>query len=219
MVTETEQKHLIEQFTEIYAWSGRLEFHDRDTVSVHAEDDQAGSVSLRRDAAELSFKFRKVDGNFNLRENWITSLQGAPDWIGGDLNVIHCPTLVDWGNTLEVVQGELWVMQAGFRSFKGGPRSVGTRMIIRETVIKSLEGFPEKIGSQLELPYTKDLPLLKTLAAEEIWLTPWDNSREAGDMAYTVQRILNKYAGMGKAGAFDCRRELRAAGFEENARW
>lgn len=219
MVTETEQKHLIEQFTEIYAWSGRLEFHDRDTVSVHAEDDQAGSVSLRRATTELGFKFRKVDGNFTLRDSNIMTIQGAPSWIGGDLNVMSCPKLVDWGNTLDVVQGELWIMQAGFRSFKGGPRTVGTRLIVRETPIESLEGFPEKIGANMELPYTKDLPLLRTLAAEEIWLTPWDNSREAGDMVHKVQQILNKYAGMGKAGAFDCRRELRAAGFEENARW
>jgi len=92
-------------------------------------------------------------------------------------------------------------------------------MIIRETVIKSLEGFPEKIGTQLELPYTKNLPLLRTLVAEEILLVPWDNSQESADMAYKVEQILNKYAGQGKMAIFDCQKDLEDAGFEENARW
>jgi hypothetical protein len=54
------------------------------------------------------------------------------------------------------------------------------------------------------------------LVAKEVGFS---NTGDTFEKAYQVAKILNKYAGKGKKGLFDCQKDLEDAGFEGNARW
>jgi hypothetical protein len=86
--------------------------------------------------------------------------------------------------------------------------------------LKSLEGFPTKIGNATWITYSEKLPLLRTLAATFVFLELGDSQDpEYGNKLNQVQKILAQYQGKGKRAMFDCQKALEDAGFEENARW
>ncbi len=107
------------------------------------------------------------------------------------------------------VMSDLDLRENQLTNLKGGPKHVGGNLFITRNPLVSLEGFPEVVEGQVRLTWHENLPLLRTLVSSNI-------------VVYGKPRvgvILNKYAGQGKAGAFDCRQELKKAGFEGNARW
>lgn len=91
----------------------------------------------------------------------------------------------------------------------GAPETVGEDLELYRNPLENLNGFPREVGGKVKLIWAKNLPLLRTLVAKEIILHGQPR----------VDAILNKYAGQGRGGAIDCKRELVAAGFEGNARW
>ncbi len=179
----------------------------------------------------LRFAPKYVEGDYNCGSNpHLQSLQGVPEHISGTFSCSHS-NLTSLAGAPKVVDEDFWCDHNKLTSLEGGPSEVygsfyctgnllTTLQHAPQTVTKtfgciknklqSLEGLPPKLKT-VELDWWPFTPLLRTLVADEIrwWTYPPDE----------VVDILNKYKGQGRAGAFDCRRELRAAGFEENARW
>ncbi len=104
-------------------------------------------------------------------------------------------------------------------SLKGSPKTVGEDFWCREDPkLNTLEGLPENIGGMVILTWKPTLPLLRCLVAKRgaIFLSSPKYPRH---MVEPVTKIFSWFKGQGRAGAFDCRRDLRAAGYEGNARW
>ncbi len=108
------------------------------------------------------------------------------------------------------VESDLFLQDNQLTNLVGGPTHVGDDLNLFDNPLETLEGFPEFVGGTLYLNWNDTLPLLRTLVVQK-------NIMVYGKVQ--VAEILNRYRGQGRAGAFDCRRELRAAGFEKNARW
>jgi len=100
--------------------------------------------------------------------------------------------------------------QNNLSTLVGGPQRVGAYYNVLKNPLVNLDGLATSIGDAFSFSYTPTLPLLRTLAAKRIWPNP--------DQV-ELEKILEKYAGQGRAGAIDCKRALVAAGFEGNARW
>lgn len=173
---------------------------------------------------------------FNAVDKQLTTLEGSPQYVHREFDVDSNPLGKNglrggpqqvegnyWCNScsLETLEGAPKSVGDGFycsnnklQNLLGAPESVGDAFFCVDNPLKTLEGLPKIIPGELRLTYDSNLPLLRTLIAH---MVTFDNYYE--NPAATVQKILAKYAGEGKAAAIDCKRELVAAGFEGNARW
>lgn len=131
-------------------------------------------------------RFGKVTGYFLARGMGLTTLEGMPYHVGGTLNVAY--------NKLT--------------DLKGGPTHVGDVYQVSGNDLKSLEGFPEHV-KHFAFSYNDQLPLLRTLVAEQIWMR--DHK--------IIEDIFQKHAGKGKAAALNFALDLKKAGYAGNARW
>ena len=168
-----------------------------DTDSLRFEVNDDGTISgegLIHTSAKLPRKlpvrFKTFTGSMWLMQTGLDTLEGLPEYLDGDLRVR--------GNQLS--------------DLKGAPKIITGIFNIIDNPLESLEGFPNSVTTVI-LDDDPKLPMLRLLNASEITI------KGSRDPDYRVQEILNKYAGQGRAGAIDCKRELVAAGFEGNARW
>ncbi len=170
-------------------WSYGIRFakiNDDETVDVD------GDVSLFRSSYshineldyirldKIPFKFGKVTGNFDIRGNNITSLEGSPYYVGGNFkcsnnklknlkgspNVV-CGNFICDDSELESLDGAPNEIGGGFycsdnklNSLEGSPREVGGNFICYNTEIYSLKGMPLEIGKNF---MCSDNPNLKEL--------------------------------------------------------
>ena len=151
-----------------------------------------GNVTLHQmfKHERLPVSFDKVEGDFKCWQNTLKTLEGAPKSVGGDF----------------------WCFNNQLTSLEHAPKSVsGGFVCSNNSQLTTLEGMPTKLGS-LRLTYTPTLPLLRSLYANHVEFYP----RLEND---SLQKILNRYAGQGEAGAFACGAELASAGYKENAKW
>ena len=162
---------------------------------------------------ELPVDFESVGGTLMLANNKLTTLKGCPPHVGYsfecDQNQL---TTLEYGPV--TVGSGYNCSRNELRNLLHAPTHVPGILNCCLNPLESLEGFPETVGKAVYISYSPDLPLLRTLVAQSIIFWP-----TVATQGIAVRKILNKYAGQGRAGAFDCRRELRAAGFEGNARW
>ncbi len=140
--------------------------------------------------------------------------------ISGDLGVSGS-MFSSWENCPPEVGGNLWAQNTHISSLEGMPQKIGANVSLENTRITSLVGLTTEIGGWIEIDYSPTMPLLRLLAAKSgaILRTAEGTSAEISKMRDTAERLILKYAGQGREGAFDCRREMRAAGLEENAKW
>lgn len=138
---------------------------------------------------QLPIQFDVVHGKFYIPNAGLTTLQGSPDQVKGSF-AAH-------GNKLTTLaHGPTWVDQ---------------EYQIYDNPLKDLVGFPTHVGADCFITYRKQLPLLRLLAVQgelHLFKAP-----------VIVQKIMNKYAGKGKAHMLNCALELKQAGFVENAAW
>ncbi len=175
-----------------------------------------------------------VQENFYCSDNQLESLEGGPGVVGEQY---HC-----YNNQLTSLLGSPRKLARIFncsnnslRTLEGAPMSVedflcfdnrlqnlrglpgeitGKLDVSYNSFLSSLEGLDTQTPEEISLSWNPSMPLLRVLLAKKISFWPEPLSR-----GKKLLEILNQYMGQGRAGAFDCRRELRAAGFEENARW
>ena len=79
----------------------------------------------------MQYSPKVVNGGFNCSNTSISSLEGAPEKVGGSFNCGDCESLV---------------------SFKGAPKEVGKHFDFCGSLhIKKIDGFPKKIHGDLYL--------------------------------------------------------------------
>ena len=168
-----------------------------DTDSVRFEVNDDGTISgegLIHTSAKLPGKlpvrFKTFTGSMWLMQTGLRTLEGMPEYLDGDLRVR--------GNQLS--------------DLKGAPKIITGIFNIMENPLESLEGFPSSVTTII-LDDDLKLPMLRLLNATEIHI------KGSRDPNYTVQKILEKYAGQGRRARFNAQKELEDAGFSENARW
>jgi hypothetical protein len=129
----------------------------RDSISLDSENrvDIFGDIMLhrlfgRRSHKTLPLVFGKITGNFQAVDLGLTTLEGAPYWVGEAFAVSN--------NNLTTLTG--------------GPEYVGTYYFVTKNPLENLDGLASHIGNGVEFDYTPTLPLLRTLVAKKIWPTP-----------------------------------------------
>jgi len=153
-----------------------------------------------------------VGGSFRCEGNELTTLEGAPDHVGGRFK---CSTnkLVSLKGGPKIVGGTFDCEGNRLTDLVGAPEHVGQDFACPRNPLQGLQGTPDQIHGQMKLTYTPDLHVLRTLvAAEGCFMF------DAPDL---VPQILNdpKFKGKGKAAAIACAAALTRAGFRVNARW
>ena len=211
--------NLTAKFEQSFSYQGELRFNG-ERVNVIESDISFGNVGVLPHVKRLGWDFEFVAGTFAAQGCELESLEGAPPYIGNELYIRNCKHLVTLGTSLDFVGGDMNIAGTALTSLKGGPKTVNGKVILFENPnLVSLEGFPERGVDRVEVDYSPTLPLLRLLVAKNIWLiTP--QIKDAGKWPIEkVEKILDKYAGRGREGAWDCKRELQQAGFGGNARW
>lgn len=141
---------------------------------------------------KLPVEFEKVNFTMQIQKRGLRSLEGCPTSVSQHFNCSE--------NRLT--------------NLIGGPKAVGRDYLAYKNPLESLDGLATEIGGMLMLTYSPTLPLLRALVAKEILFDKWRYT----DVTPPTE-ILKRYAGQGRAGAIECKRELVAAGYEGNARW
>jgi len=155
-----------------------------------------------------------VEGKFKCNGNKLISLEGGPTTVFGAYICDQNP-LQTLKGAPEHIRGEFFIQDTQISNFIGGPKKVdGILIAIRCPNIRSLEGFPVE-ASHVGLDWREDIPLLRTLVANNVSLA----SIEFPNKAAEVMNLMRPYMGQGRAGAIDCKRALVAAGYSGNARW
>ena len=101
---------------------------------------------------KLPFKFGRVDKNFIcMKCTSLTSLEGAPQKVGGDFDCRMCTSLASLEGTPQEVGGTFSCYKCtSLTSLKGAPQEVGGNFYCSEcTSLTSLEGVPKKIGGKI----------------------------------------------------------------------
>ena len=167
------------------------------TGEISIDDDLRVSVDGRVRALVRPFKngvlpvrFKTCKG-FYVDNSGLTSFAGSP----------------------EKIFGHAWYGNNRLTSLEHAPQEVHGYLGLAANRITSLDGLPTVIQG-IALDYHPHMPLLKTLIADTIDF-PHVNTKAPG----AVERILNRYAGQGQAGALACAAELADAGYKENAQW
>ena len=176
-----------------------------------------GSVWLTRRTTEFPVSFKRVDGPFYCTGAGLRSLRGSPS----EARLFQCHD-----NELESLEGgpisvtqNFWCQHNKLTNLVGAPQSVGGEFRCYGNPLTSLDGLPKHIGAEVFVTYTKDLPLLRCLAAQGgVYFYTGDNEPQKGE-SRLVGAILNRYKGRGKRALFDAQKHLEDAGFSENARW
>lgn len=86
----------------------------------------------------------RVTGDFNCRNNRLTTLAGAPQFVGGGFNCSHNQLTSLEGAPKSV--GNFSCSHNQLSSLKGAPESVGGHFFCSDNRLTSLEGGPEAIG-------------------------------------------------------------------------
>jgi hypothetical protein len=207
--------------------SGDVTIDDEGLVSC------TGQVVLKQvhQHTTLPVAFGRIDGGFYCHNNQLTTLAGAPQTVGGSFWCDY-NSLTTLAGAPQTVGGDFYCRNNQLTTLAGAPQTVGGDFRCDYNSLTTLAGAPQTVRGgfycynnplailqgmptqlrKLRVSYSPNLPLLRTLYAQEIEFFP-----KPHDPA--LLGILNRYAGQGKRGAIKCQKELISAGFERNARW
>jgi hypothetical protein len=196
-----------------------------------------------------------VMGNFGIVGGKLTSMEGAPELVQGHVDILGCKQLVSLkGFPIQVgghvsidraainstqlqylprhIKGSLYINQCvNLFDLQGAPAQIDDTLDLRVCPIRSLNGF-EGCGNKLVLDYDPNLPLLKSLLAQQgVYLLNRGGHTSGPFIIDTndIMEVINKYAGKGKSAMLNAALDLKKLGkhmnpqmdnpFEHNAKW
>jgi hypothetical protein len=119
-------------------------------------------------------KFGVVDGNFDIRNSGLTSLEGAPREVGGNFYCMGNKGLTSLEWAPQKVGENFGVNSNGLTSLKWSPLVVNGTFSCPRNELKTLEGAPNKVRDEFNC---SDNPLVSLLGAPEslgeFWLSTW----------------------------------------------
>ena len=109
--------------------------------------DVFGDVKLSgRKLESLPLKYNKVQGNFDVSNNLLESLEGSPIEVDGDFTCNDNPTLKSLSGGPKKVKGSFSAAFTALEDLIGGPVSVGGGYDVSRSGIDSLIGAPKEVG-------------------------------------------------------------------------
>ncbi|MFE3847248.1 hypothetical protein ACFX5D_04620 [Flavobacterium sp. LB3P45] len=117
------------------------------SINSDGSIDVDGNVDLSsRNLTILPVRFRRVIGNFNIHNNLLTTLYGAPIAVGGNFNCFN-NHLISLLGAPKWVGGDFYCYQNQLRSLGGSPEEVvGSYYISGNENLENLKGCSVKIG-------------------------------------------------------------------------
>lgn len=112
-----------------------------------------GNVSLTTcDLTEIPLNFNKVNGNFIIYNNKLTSLEGSPKIVRGSFDCSH-NKLKNLKGSPEIVRRNFSCQRNSITTLVGGPREVNGDYNCSENKLENLKGMPEYEVGHLTLAY------------------------------------------------------------------
>jgi hypothetical protein len=102
---------------------------------------------------KIPLLFRYVTGDFNLSTSHVTTLEGAPSYVGGDFKC--CNTITSLIGSPNHVGRDFACGSSSIATLEGAPSYVGEDFLCNRTAIKSLTHAPKYIGARLWVPTAK----------------------------------------------------------------
>jgi len=132
----------------------------------------------------MGVRFGRVSLDFNCSDNQLTSLEGAPQEVGGDFSCFG-NKLTSLKGAPQKVGGDFYCFNNKITSLEGAPREVGGDFACSYNQLSSLEGSPREIGGNFNCSHNsitslKGIPFIKFdvyLKQNPIWnlISPyWD---------------------------------------------
>ncbi len=166
-----------------------------------------------------SLRINPTTGKITVLDNvylWLTPPEGRLpvefEMVNFSMQLIR-RGLVTLAGCPKVVRQNFFCQSNQLTTLEGGPEKVGMEYNAADNPLQNLDGLASEIGGTLFIDYHRNLPLLRALVAPEVVFANYDSSEPP------PRDIMREFRGTGREGAFECRRELRKAGFEGNARW
>ena len=190
--------------------------------------------STGKSVADLNIDYSS--GDFTCGGRRLTSLDGCPEHIFGDFDCGH--------NKLETLAGGPSIVQASYycndnrlETLKGAPRETNGDFVCSFNALTSLDGCPEKVKGDFVCSFNGGIKSLKNIhrnitqitghfycvgcsvESNVLGLTLITDLKFVGLSLHdkTVENILNKHLGKGRAGMLQAQEELIEAGLEEFA--
>lgn len=125
------------------------------SINPDGSIDVDGNVDLfSRNLAILPLKFGRVLGNFNIQNNLLTTLYGAPVAVGGNFNCYH-NRLTNLIGSPKWVGADFFCYNNQLSSLEGSPKVVrGSYYISGNDKLSNLAGCTLKIGANFSFDYT-----------------------------------------------------------------
>jgi phosphoserine phosphatase len=174
---------------------------------ISADDDD---VELIKKVEKLPVQFGHISAGFYCYNNQLTSLEGAPQSLGGNFDCRN-NQLTSLEGAPQSVGGYFYCAYNQLTSLEGAPNSVGIYFDCRYNKLTSLEGAPKEVGGVFYCDWSEDLPLLRLVRYQNVRI--FNNDQ--------VNDIINKYSYHKplKEAILLCQKELIDKGFIGNAAW
>ena len=210
------------------------------TLMTAALKDIDGNVTFAGyGLGRLPESYGHIIGNFDVSDNSLTSLIGAPVSLDGDFDVSLNP-LTSLNGCPTRILGSFSCSSTKIKNLIGGPEVVNHSYSAGSSTITSLDGLANSIGSEftrspiaLDVSYCAELTSLIGINKHLKVLNGVINLNKTpikeGGLGllmirgitgvvsnYPALKIIDKYikSGTGPAGMYACKRELQAAGLE-----
>ena len=99
-------------------------------------------------------RFGHIRKNFNCSESRLSSLEGAPQSVGGDFSCSY-NTLASLEGAPQSVGGDFYCGNNSLTSLEGAPQSVGGNFFCSNSSLTSLEGAPQSVGGDFTCNYNQ----------------------------------------------------------------
>ncbi len=164
------------------------------------------------ESAKLPITFKQVSIGFYCSYANLISLEGSPEFVGGNF-VCDGNQLTTLSGSPSRVIGDFSCTHNQLTSLDGLPRNLLGTLHCNHNPLTSLDGLPDDFLGKIRLSWNPKLPLLRLLKCEDIGISQVS--------APGLTNIMNRYCGanFSRSSIVQCQKEMVNAGFEGNASW
>ncbi len=123
---------------------------------------------------KLPLKFGKVTGYFYCYRNQLTTLEGSPDYVGGDFICQYNNQLTTLEGSPNYVGGDFTCHDNQLTTLEGGPKEVGGDFDCGGNQLISLEGSPNEVGGDFYCGYNPIYSVFKLFPNYKSYLDSLD---------------------------------------------
>ena len=181
------------------------EFNDDNSINLDSH------VQVKPEVARIEINFRRVTGDFYCGGE-LTSLVGCPRRVDGDLNVTNT-RITSLEGAPEIVTNIYANHCRLLTTLRGAPKQCNILSIMGSFFCTDLQNLPKL--SRLSVSYSKKLPILQILKNKPGYVEMWGTTGEF----LRARAIYRKYCSAGHRGIIACASELIAAGLSDNAKF